>query len=39
MDKGNPQRFEKNVPGHFYTTGDCLACAAPEDEAPELLPL
>lgn len=30
-------RFRKNVPGPFYTTGDCLACDAPETEAPELL--
>ena len=31
------ERFEKNVPGDFYTTGDCLACYAPEEEAPDLL--
>lgn len=41
-------RFPKNVPGPFYTLGfrfadgsgwcgDCLACGAPEAEAPELL--
>ena len=30
-------RFRKNVPGPFYTTGDCLACGAPEHEAPDLL--
>jgi hypothetical protein len=30
-------RFRKNVPGPFYTTGDCLACDAPESEAPDLL--
>lgn len=30
-------RFAKNVSGPFYTTGTCLACAAPEAEAPELL--
>ncbi len=29
--------FEKNVPGDFYTTGDCLACDCPEYEAPDLL--
>ena len=29
-------RFEKNVPGPFYTTGECLACGAPEAEAPAL---
>jgi hypothetical protein len=34
-DKRAP-RFEKNVPGPFYTTGHCLACGAPEQEAPEL---
>jgi len=30
-------RFPKNVSGPFYTTGACLACGAPEHEAPELL--
>ena len=30
-------RFRKNVPGPFYTTGDCLACDAPEQEARDLL--
>ncbi len=30
-------RFRKNVPGPFYTTGECLACDAPEHEAPDLL--
>src|SRR6476660_9464693 len=30
-------RFEKNVPGDFYTTGDCMACDAPESEARDLL--
>lgn len=30
-------RCEKNVPGAFYTTGECLACGAPESMAPELL--
>lgn len=38
----HPQRFELNVPGPFYTTGqdgrsDCLDCGAPEMEAPTLL--
>ena len=37
MSQEVPRRFEKNVPGPFYTTGDCLACAAPEEEAPDLL--
>ena len=31
-----PPRLEKNVSGPFYTTGECLACGAPEHEAPEL---
>jgi hypothetical protein len=30
-------RFPRNAPGAFYTTGACLACAAPEAEAPDLL--
>lgn len=37
MNDEKPPRFEKNVPGDFYTTGECLACGAPEDEAPDLL--
>ena len=37
MDDAEPARFAKNVPGPFYTTGTCLACAAPENEAPDLL--
>lgn len=37
MSNEKPQRFEKNVPGDFYTTGDCLACDCPEHEAPDLL--
>lgn len=32
-----PPRFEKNAPGPFYTTGECLACGAPEAEAPDLM--
>lgn len=32
-----PIRFEKNVAGDFYTTGDCMACDAPEAEARDLL--
>jgi hypothetical protein len=31
------RRCPKNVPGDFYTTGDCLACGVPETEAPDLL--
>ena|SRR5881394_4171339 len=30
-------RHPRNAPGPFYTTGECMACGAPEDEAPELL--
>jgi hypothetical protein len=38
----HPNRFHKNVPGPFYTTGtkemgDCLSCDLPEGEAPDLL--
>ena len=32
-----PARFPLNVPGPFYTCGNCLACGLPEGEAPELL--
>lgn len=34
------ERFARstlNVPGPFYTCGNCLACGLPEGEAPELL--
>ena len=37
MSDEKPIRFEKNVPGDFYTTGDCMACEAPESEAPDML--
>lgn len=30
-------RCEKNAPGPFYTTGECMSCGAPESMAPELL--
>ena len=30
-------RFEKNAPGPFYTTGECLNCGLPESIAPECL--
>jgi len=30
-------RFHKNVEGSFYTTGECMACGAPELQAPNLL--
>ena len=29
-------RLDKNAPGDWYTTGECTACGAPEDEAPDL---
>ena len=32
-----PTRSPLNVPGPFYTCGNCLACGLPEGEAPELL--
>lgn len=37
MHQPRPQRYPLNAPGPFYTTGQCLACEAPEAEAPELL--
>lgn len=37
MGQYTRHRFRKNVPGPFYTTGDCLACDAPEYEARDLL--
>jgi uncharacterized protein (TIGR02996 family) len=33
----HPRRCPLNVVGPFYTCGDCLACEAPEGEAPDLL--
>jgi len=33
----HPKRCALNVSGPFYTTGECLACEAPEFEAPNLL--
>jgi hypothetical protein len=30
-------RHPENVPGDFYTDGDCLHCGVPEAEAPALL--
>jgi uncharacterized protein (TIGR02996 family) len=33
----HPRRCPLNVAGPFYTCGDCLACEAPECEAPDLL--
>jgi uncharacterized protein (TIGR02996 family) len=33
----HPQRCPLNVAGPFYTRGECLACEAPEHEAPDLL--
>ena len=31
------ERCPKNVPGDFYSTGECLTCGLPEHEAPDLL--
>ena len=31
------KRCPLNAPGPFYTMGECLACEAPESEAPDLL--
>lgn len=33
----HPHRHPLNVPGPFYTCGGCMACEAPEAEAPNLL--
>jgi uncharacterized protein (TIGR02996 family) len=33
----HPRRHPLNVPGPFYTCGNCMACEAPEAEAPHLL--
>ena len=33
----HPKRCPLNVPGPFYTLGDCMACGGPEGEAPDLL--
>lgn len=33
----HPKRCPLNAPGPFYTMGTCLACEAPETEAPDLL--
>jgi uncharacterized protein (TIGR02996 family) len=33
----HPRRCPLNVVGPFYTCGGCLACEAPEHEAPDLL--
>jgi hypothetical protein len=30
-------RLDMNAPGDWYTTGECMACGTPEDEAPDLL--
>ncbi len=37
MVNQNPKRCPLNAPGPFYTAGECLACDAPETEAPDLL--
>lgn len=35
--RSRPHRCPLNVAGDFYTLGTCLACEAPELEAPDLL--
>jgi hypothetical protein len=30
------ERFAKNAPGPWYTTGQCAQCGAPQEAAPEL---
>ena len=37
MPTASMPRFSKNAEGPFYTTGECLACGAPEAEASTLL--
>jgi hypothetical protein len=37
MQANSMPRHPRNVHGPFYTTGGCLACGAPESEAPALL--
>src|SRR5205809_195048 len=37
MDHQHARRCPLNVSGSFYTLGTCLACEAPEHEAPDLL--
>lgn len=37
MEAQPARRFEKNAPGPFYTTGECMACGAPEVQAPGFL--
>lgn len=36
-DNPLPRRCPLNAPGPFYTLGLCMACEAPEAEAPDLL--
>lgn len=37
MDALPHARLARNAPGDWYTTGECMACGAPETQAPELL--
>lgn len=37
MEADGVKRFERNVPGPFYSTGQCFFCGMPQEEAPELL--
>ena len=36
MERTAHDRHAKNAPGDWYATGHCMACGAPEAEAPEL---
>jgi hypothetical protein len=36
MEAATRQRLAKNADGDWYTTGACMACGAPEAEAPAL---
>lgn len=37
LQQSSSRRCPINAPGPFYTSGNCLACQLPEDEAPDLL--
>jgi ferredoxin len=36
MTEQRHPHLDLNAAGLFYTTGECMACGAPEDEAPDL---
>jgi ferredoxin len=39
MTNQQQPRLDRNAPGDWYTTGECMACGAPEVEAPDLFAL